>query len=73
MKTALLGCSIEPVLFDDEEILKDLNMYDLIIARESLTYEALIKAGINKNTVLIPDTAFKLKTIEILLIEIYWN
>ena len=69
VKTALLGCSIEPVLFDDEEILKDLNMYDLIIARESLTYEALIKAGINKNTVLIPDTAFKLKTIEMDLPE----
>lgn len=69
IKTALLGCSIEPSLLDDNSLLEDLNTYDLIIARESLTYNALINAGINKNTKLIPDPAFKLKTIKLPLPE----
>lgn len=63
IKTALLGCSIEPEVLKNEEVLRDLNMYDLIIARESLTYNALINAGINKNTVLLPDSAFRLNTV----------
>lgn len=65
IKTALVGCSIEPELLSDNNLLKDLNRYDLIIARESLTYNALIKAGINKNTKLVPDTAFKLDSIKL--------
>lgn len=65
IKTALLGCSIEPSILNDKFLLKDLDMYDLIIARESLTYDALIKAGINKNTHLIPDTAFLLESKEL--------
>lgn len=69
IKTALLGCSIEPEVLKNEEVLRDLNMYDLIIARESLTYNALVKAGINKNTVLIPDSAFQLNTVKLQLPE----
>ncbi len=65
IKTALLGCSIEPDILKDEMLLKDLNTYDLIIARESITYNALLEAGINKNTKLVPDPAFKLKTIKL--------
>ena len=46
-KTVLLGCSIEPELLKREQetqsnpILEDLSRYHLIIARESLTYNAL--------------------------------
>lgn len=57
-KTALIGCSIEPNLFNRKNIIDDLHKYSLITARESLTYEALINAGIRNNVKLIPDSAF---------------
>lgn len=56
--TVLWGCSIEPTALDNE-VLNDLRGYKLIIARESLTKNALIKAGLN-NVVQIPDPAFVL-------------
>ena len=40
-RTLLLGCSIEPELLSREEIVKDLMKYHTIIARESITYNAL--------------------------------
>ena len=47
-KTVLLGCSIEPELLkrgqEADRILEDLSHYHLIIARESLTYNALCAA-----------------------------
>ena len=60
-KTILLGASIEPVLLEKEEILADMNQYTAIFARESLTYEALKKAGIQAELYLYPDTAFTLE------------
>ena len=63
-KTALIGCSIEPELLNKKEIIEDLKSYSLICTRESITYEALINAGIDKNTKLIPDSAFGLETIK---------
>ncbi|MBR5662643.1 MAG: glycosyltransferase [Bacilli bacterium] len=65
IKTALIGCSIDEDVFKNKNVIDDLNLYDLIIARESLTYNNLIKAGINKNTCLIPDPAFELETINL--------
>ncbi|MDD5021039.1 MAG: polysaccharide pyruvyl transferase family protein [Endomicrobiaceae bacterium] len=64
-KTILLGCSIEPKTIKNNNYLikKDLLSYSLIIARESLTYNALLENGINKNTHLVPDPAFVLDTI----------
>lgn len=64
--TVLLGCSIEPELLKKEEIKRDLQEYDLIIARESITYEALKVAfgneGDSKGRLrLIPDPAFTLR------------
>lgn len=41
VKTILLGCSIEPELLERKEIVDDLLKYHTIIARESITYEAL--------------------------------
>ena len=41
VKTILLGCSIEPELLAREEIVRDLMKYHTIIARESITYQAL--------------------------------
>ena len=63
-KTVLFGCSIEESTTKLPEILNDLKQYDMILARESLTYEFLLKAGVDKNTYLIPDPAFVLEKSE---------
>ena len=60
-KTALIGCSIEPDVMKHGEIIGDLAQFDLISARETITYNALLENGITKNTVLVPDSAFTLK------------
>lgn len=57
-KSVLWGCSVEPDLLKDNKIAKDISEYSLIIARESISYEALKK--INENTYLYPDPAFQL-------------
>lgn len=58
-KTVLWGCSIgEDDLTPDK--IEDLKGFDLIVARETFSYDALIKNGIDKNTVLYPDSAFLL-------------
>lgn len=58
----LWGCSIDPHRID-KHLIEYLSKYQLITARESITYKALKESGI-KNLYLIPDTAFKLKKIE---------
>lgn len=58
-KTVLWGCSIERQAMDNESIFKDLAAFDLIIARESITYNSLIKKGL-RNVSLFPDPAFLL-------------
>lgn len=56
-KTILWGCSVEPEAIS-EKMEDDLKGYDLIVARESITYTAL--SAINQNTILAPDPAFTL-------------
>lgn len=56
-KTVLWGCSVEPEDITPK-MRADLMAYDQIVARESITYEALRK--LNPNTVLYPDPAFTL-------------
>lgn len=68
-KTALIGCSIEPNKLKNKELVEDLKKYSLICTRESITYQALMEAGIDKNTKLIPDSAFTLPTAPITLPE----
>ncbi len=65
-KTVLWGCSIEPNKID-EEMKIDLKHYDLIVSRESLTYNALKK--IDANVYLYPDPAFQLDKIDLPLPE----
>lgn len=62
MKTVLFGCSIEPSLLENPNIVESLRKYTLITPRESITYEALQKAGL-ENIKLFPDPAFTLETI----------
>lgn len=61
-KTVLYGCSIEPEILKSKEIIEDMRRYDMIVARESITYEALRAAGVEKNVFLYPDPAFLLET-----------
>lgn len=58
-KAVLWGCSVEPKLLERPEIAQDIASYDLITARETLSYEALKK--VNPNTVLVADPAFTLE------------
>lgn len=61
-RTILLGCSIEPELLQNNQaLLDDMNRYARIVARESITYNALLAAGIPEDkVVLAPDPAFTL-------------
>lgn len=59
VKTVLWGCSVEPELLMQPDVAKDIAGYDLIAARETISYEALKK--VNPNTVLVADPAFTLE------------
>lgn len=61
IKTVLWGCSVEPSKINNF-MKDDLVNYDLIIARETLTYDALKNIGANVK--LYPDPAFQLERIE---------
>ncbi|MGN1181388.1 MAG: polysaccharide pyruvyl transferase family protein [Faecalibacillus sp.] len=61
-KTVLWGCSFEPTDMNDE-IAKDIAMYDAIFTRETLSYEVL--SQVNPNTYLYPDPAFQLDKIDL--------
>lgn len=62
IRTALWGCSIDPFRINNK-MLTDLNIYDFITARESITYNALKNNGLD-NIYLVPDTAFVLDKVE---------
>ncbi len=64
--TVLWGCSIDPEAITPE-MAEDLAGFDLITARESITYELL--KPINPNTILVADTAFLLEKTELPLPE----
>lgn len=59
-RSLLIGCSIDAERLKDPRLLKDLESFDLITAREHLTLHALKKAGL-KNVQFCPDTAFCLQ------------
>lgn len=65
IKTVLWGCSIEPSLLNNKSIIKDMKRYDLITVRESLSYRALLEAGVTKNIVLCSDPAFTLNKVNL--------
>ncbi|MDE5933964.1 MAG: polysaccharide pyruvyl transferase family protein [Lachnospiraceae bacterium] len=60
-KTVLWGCSIEPELLKEPEVIEDMKRYALITPRESITLQALTEAGITENVKCFPDPAFSLK------------
>lgn len=58
-KTVLWGCSVEPELMDDENVLSDLKSFDKIVVRETISFNAMKEHGLT-NAVLYPDPAFTL-------------
>lgn len=60
-KTILWGCSVEPDVIKIPEIAEDLKRYSLIVARESISYEAL--KLVNANTIHASDPAFFLDSV----------
>lgn len=60
-KTVLWGCSLEPELLQDPEVVEDMKRYALITPRESITTDALKAAGVVENVKLYPDPAFSLQ------------
>lgn len=64
--TVLWGCSVEKDAITPE-VREDLKKFDLITARESITYQTLKE--INPNTVLVADPAFLLNKVELPLPE----
>lgn len=59
-KSVLLGCSLDKQLFLDPLFIEDMQRFDYISARESLTYDLLKSVGLT-NIGLIPDSAFTLE------------
>ena len=59
-KTVLWGCSVDEDRLDIPEIIEDFKKFDLIVTRETITYENMIKKGLN-NVKLYPDVAFTLQ------------
>lgn len=71
IKTVLWGASVEPELLNEPNVVNDLAAFDLITAREKISYEAI--KDINKNTVLVSDPAFVLDAEEVSLPEPFCN
>ncbi len=67
-KDYLWGCSVEPELVADSNngLVEHFASFEHIYARESITYTALVKAGL-RNVSLQPDPAFSLPVMETLL------
>jgi len=65
-ETILWGCSIEPSSLKEKKLVKDLKAYDVIYARESITYDALVKTGFDKSKLIFEkDPAFLLETADV--------
>ena len=65
LKTVLWGCSVEEYVIDNTFLSDNIKKYDLITARESISYKML--KSINPNTVLVSDSAFVLKSKKVAL------
>ena len=64
-ETILWGCSIEPDSLNSEALVEDLKAYSRIYARESISYNALLEAGIDEQQLeLRKDPSFELETVK---------
>lgn len=60
VKTVLWGCSIDPSYMEKPENVADLKRYTRIFAREKITYDALVAAGLGDTARHCSDPAFTL-------------
>lgn len=72
-KKNVLWCTSLFENIESDEMIRDLRTYDVIIARESITYRALERVIDKERLMLSPDTAFSLKTKEIELPQIFYE
>lgn len=63
-KTVFWGCSVDPDLID-AAMISDLNGYDHIVTRETITYQGMIDKGVESPISLSPDPAFMLDRINL--------
>jgi polysaccharide pyruvyl transferase WcaK-like protein len=68
-RTVLWGCSIEPDIVNS--VANDLNLYDLIVARESITYNAIKQ--VCDHVVMAPDPAFFMEPVRVALPEQFYS
>lgn len=61
-KTVLWGCSVDPEVIREAQVSRDLKTYSVIVARESITFDALCKIG--ANVILSPDPAFYMQPVK---------
>lgn len=61
-KTVLWGCSIEPEVVQNPAVTGDLQRYNLIVARESVTYGAI--RNVTDRALFAPDPAFFMSPIQ---------
>ena len=71
IKTVLWGCSIEPELMKNKRIQSDINRYNAVVARESITQEALI--ALRSDVLLAPDPAFYMEANTCTLDDRFFN
>ena len=71
-RTVLLGASLFEEI-DDEELIEDLNKFDVLVIRESLSLEAVKKVVPDYKLLYIPDPAFSLKPKKVELNSWYKN
>lgn len=71
VKTILWGCSIDPSYMKKPENVADLKRYTRIFAREQITYDALVAAGLGDIARRCSDPAFTLGQEEIKLPELF--
>lgn len=60
VKTVFWGCSVEPEVVEQTRVVEDLRLYNQIVTREEITYQAIKK--VKPQTWLMPDPAFYMKS-----------
>lgn len=71
LHSILWGASIEPNLLENKSVREDLQRYDALFIRESLSRDALYAAGIVDNVYFYPDPAFTLPRQDYQLPELF--
>lgn len=70
-KTVMLPCTISEDSLTNPNLIKDLKKYSLIFARESITYNALLNAGLSENIRFAPCPAFIMRPKECQLPKLF--